>query len=399
MAERRHRGEGAIYQRHDHESCPPLVDGERDKHNCRGRWVGVVDLGKVKGKRVRKTVTGSTLREVQRKFKDLKKRTDSGVDSEDWTVARWMEHWLRTHVEGELRDTTAVTYRRNVERHVIPTLGHIRLDRLRPEQIEALYADMRDAGLSDNSRRQVHAVLRRALRIAEEQRRIEWNPAAKAKAPAVGKKTHGKFTLEEAKTLLYALDEPGVLASRWACALLEGLRQGEALGLRWEDVAWDQGEYGYLLIQRSIQRVPKKGILELPLKSEASYRGVPMVEAVRTLLERERRDEGYVWGDGDKPRDPRRDWGEWKALLKMAGVPDRPLHAARATTASLLMEAQVSEKVIAEIMGHAQVQTTRRHYLSGDNSMHSSAMGRLDELIDWKPRALSAQPSAGRGVE
>lgn len=389
MGDRRLRGEGAIYQRHDHESCPPLVDGERAEHNCRGRWVGVVDLGSIGGKRVRKTVTGKTLRDVQRKFKDLKRRTDAGVDSEDWTVAKWMEHWLRTHVEGELRATTVVTYRRNVERWIVPHLGKIRLDRLRPEQIEALYADMRDAGLSDSSRRQVHAILRRALRIAEEQRRIEWNPAAKAKAPSVGKKTHGKFTLDEAMKILQALDTPGVLASRWACALLEGLRQGEALGLRWEDIAWDSGEHGYLLIQRSIQRVPEKGILELPLKSESSYRGVPLVEPVRILLEREKRDEGYVWG-GDRPRDPRRDWGEWKDLLKAAKVPDRPLHAARATTASLLMEAGVSEKVIAEILGHSQVQVTRRHYLSGDNSMHSSAMGRLDELITWRPRALDA---------
>lgn len=389
MADRRHRGEGAIYQRHDHPSCPPLVDGERAKHSCRGRWVGVVDLGKVRGKRSRKTVTGSTLREVQRKFKELKKRTDSGVESSDWTVEKWMNHWLRTHVDGTLRDTTAATYRRNVDRWIIPHLGKIRLDKLRPEHIETLYADMRDAGLADGSRRQVHAVLRRALRIAEEQRRIEWNPAAKAKAPAVSTKRHGKFTLEEAVTILKALDSPEVRASRWACALLSGLRQGEALGLRWEDIAWEQGEYGYLLIQRSVQQVPKRGLQVMPLKSEASYRGVPLVEPVRVLLERERQDEGYVWGDGEKPRAPRRDWGEWKDLLKVAGVPDRPLHAARATTASLLMEAGVSEKVIAEIMGHSQVQTTRRHYLSGDNSMHSTAMGRLGEMIDWRPRELS----------
>lgn len=389
MAERRLRGEGAIYQRHDHPSCPPLVDDVRAPHNCRGRWVGVVDLGKVKGKRSRKTVTGSTLREVQKKFKELKKRTDSGVESSDWTVEKWMNHWLRTHVDGTLRDTTAATYRRNVERWVIPHLGKIRLDKLRPEHIETLYADMRDEGLSDGSRRQVHAVLRRALRIAEEQRRIEWNPAAKAKAPAVSTKRHGKFTLDEAVTILKALDDPEVRASRWACALLSGLRQGEALGLRWEDIAWDQGEFGYLLIQRSVQQVPKRGLQVMPLKSEASYRGVPLVEPVRVLLERERRDEGYVWGDGEKPRAPRRDWGEWKDLLKLAGVPDRPLHAARATTASLLMEAGVSEKVIAEIMGHSQVQTTRRHYLSGDNSMHSTAMGRLGEMIDWRPREIS----------
>lgn len=394
MGDRRLRGEGAIYQRHDHETCPPLVDGERAQHNCRGRWVGVVDLGRIGGKRVRKTVTGKTLRDVRAKFKALKASVDAGVDHENWTVEQWVQHWLRTHVDGVLRDTTAAMYRRNVDRWIIPHLGKHRLDKLRPEHIETLYATMREQGLSDSSRRQVHAILRRSLVIAEEQRRIVWNPAAKVQAPSVGKKTHGKLTLDEALTVLRTLDRPGVRASRWACALLAGLRQGEALGLRWEDVAWDQGDFGYLLVQRSVQQVPKKGLQVLPLKSESSYRGVPLVEPVRVLLERERQDSGYIWGEGEKPRAPKPDWVEWKALLKAAGVPDRPLHAARATTASLLMEAGVSEKVIAEIMGHSQVQVTRRHYLSGDNSMHSTAMGRLGSLIDWRPSELPAVPPA-----
>ena len=86
MGERRLRGEGAVYQRHDHESCPKEVDGERPKHNCRGHWVGVVDLGQIGGKRVRKTVTGHTLREVTAKFKALKKQLDAGVDPDNWTV-------------------------------------------------------------------------------------------------------------------------------------------------------------------------------------------------------------------------------------------------------------------------------------------------------------------------
>lgn len=394
MGERRLRGEGAIYQRHDHATCPPLVDGQRAPHNCRGRWVGVADLGQRNGRRVRKTVTGQTLREVRAKFKELKRTTAKGVDSESWTVEKWMNHWMRTHVDGTLRETTANTYRRNINRWIIPSLGKVKLERLRPEQVEELYADMRDAGLSDGSRRQVHAILRRALRIAEEQRKIDWNPAAKAKAPAVSKNTHGKFTLQEARTLLAALDHPEVRASRWACALLAGLRQGEALGLRWEDIAWDRGEFGYLLIQRSVQQVPGQGLKVLPLKSEASYRGVPLVRPVRLLLEQERQESGYVWGEGEKPRAPRRDWGDWKALIALAGVPDRPLHSARATCGSLLMEANVSDKIIAEILGHSQVQVTQRHYLSGDDSMHATAMGRLGDLIDWNPAQQLEPPQA-----
>lgn len=361
MVARRTRGDGSIYQR------------ESD-----GRWVGVVDMGRVGGKRVRKTVTAATLKELRPKFKKLQQTLEDGFPPDDMTVEQWMNHWLEHEVDRKLRATTAASYRRNVNRWIIPHLGRHKLARLRPDHIEALYAAMQDHGLADASRRQVHAILRRSLVIAERQRRIQFNPAMKVDPPPVGKGSHGKFTLAEAKAILRVLDRDDVSASRWACALLAGLRQGEALGLRWEDVDFVRG---VLVIQRSVQQVPKQGLKVLPLKSESSYRAVPMVNPVRAALFAERQAEGYVWG-GEKPTAPKADWTEWKRVLGLAGVPDRPLHAARATTASLLMEAGVSEKIIAEILGHSQVLITRKHYLHGDEKMHNDAMGALDALLE-----------------
>lgn len=372
MATRRTRGEGGMYQRGD------------------GTWVGVVDYGRVGGKRVRKSVTAPTLKELRPKFKRLKALKESGVMSDDATVKDWILLWLDQEVDDKLRPTTAAGYRRNMEKWVIPHLGHHRLDRLRPEHIKALYATMKAEGKSDATRRQVHAILRRALVVAEREQKIPFNPAAKVDAPPVGKGSHGKFTLEQALMILKVLDQEDVSASRWSCALLAGLRQGEALGLRWEDVDFDRN---VLVIQRSIQQVPKQGLQVLPLKSEKSYRAVPMVGPVRAALLAERQAEGYVWGKGDKPPSPRADWGEWKRILGIAKVPDRPLHAARATTASLLMEAGVSEKLIAEILGHSQVIITRKHYLHGDDRMHADAMARMDSLLAIKPSEPDASPS------
>lgn len=360
MGERRLRGEGSIYQR-----------------DSDGRWVGVVDLGWVAGRRVRKTVTAKTLKELRPKFKALKQSLEEGVLPDEATVEQWMNHWLNHEVDGKLRPITASGYRRYVNNWIIPYLGKRRLDRLRPDHIKALYAAMEEAGKADATRRQVHAILRRALVVAERERRIPWNPATKIDPPAVGKGSHGKFTLPEAKKILKAIDRPDVSTSRWACALLEGLRQGEALGLRWEDVDFDRG---VLVIQRAIQQVPGKGLQVVGLKSDTSYRAVPMVDPVRAALWAERQESGYVWG-GEKPTNPRADWGEWKRVLELAGVPHRPLHAARATTASLLMEAGVPEKIIAEILGHSQVIVTRKHYLHGDDRMYIDAMGRLSELV------------------
>lgn len=365
MGERRLRGEGSIYQR------------ESD-----GRWVGVVDLGWVAGKRVRRTVTAKTLKELRPKFKALKQQIEQGILPDDATVEQWMKHWLAEVVDKELRPSTAHTYRLYVEKWIIPHLGKRRLDRLRPDHIRALYAAMEADGKTDATRRQVHAILRRALVVAEREQRIPWNPAAKVTPPPVGKGSHGKFTLEESRKILAVLDRPDVSAARWACALLAGLRQGEALGLRWEKVDFGRG---VLVIDQAVQQVPKQGLQVVSLKSQSSYRAVPMVMPVREALWAVRQETGFVFGEGEKPPRPRDDWAEWKRVLKLAGVESRPLHAARATTGSLLMEAGVSDKLIAEILGHSQVLVTQKHYLHGDDSMHLAAMRSMEELIAGQP--------------
>lgn len=360
MGDRRTRGEGSIYQR------------ESD-----GRWIGVVDLGWVGGRRLRRTVSARTLRELRPKFNALKQQINQGVLPDAATLEQWMAHWMEHVASKKLRQSTMRTYQGYIDGWIVPHLGKRRLDRLRPDHVRALYAEMERQGKSDATRRQVHAILRRALVVAERDGRIASNPAAKVEPPPVGKGSHGKFTLLEARQILARLDDPGVSASRWACALLAGLRQGEALGLRWEQVDFANG---LLHIETAVQRIPKQGLQVVELKSKASRRAVPMLPPVAEALRAEPSREGFVWG-GDRPVDPRRDWQAWRDLLDRAEVPRRPLHAARATTASLLMEAGVPDKIIAEILGHSQVIITREKYLHGDSSMHRAAMESLNKML------------------
>lgn len=356
----RHSGEGSIYQRSSDD-----------------RWVGVVDLGWVGGKRVRRTVTANTLKQLRPKFKALQAKVESGTDPNNTTVESWMNSWLNRTVDGKLRPSTAATYRRYVNKWIIPYLGKRRLDKLRPEHIEAMYDAMEEAGRTDATRRQVHAILHRGLKMAVRRNLLQFNPAERVEPPPVGQGSHGKFELTEAKTILRSLaDDP--MRSRWVCALLAGLRQGEALGLQWSDVDFDRN---VIVIQRALQQVPGEGLQLVRPKSAASYRAVPMVMPVREVLLADAKPDGFVWG-GEKPTAPRADWGEWTAMLNRAGVEHRPLHAARATTGSLLMDAGVSEKIISEILGHSQVQTTQKHYLHGDDTMHRAAMDALERLLE-----------------
>lgn len=362
MARRRLRDEGSIYQRASD-----------------GRWVGVVDLGIVNGKRVRKTVTAKTKRELTPKFAALKESLGAGVDDDQLSVARWMSKWLDEVASQRNRPSTLRTYRLYVDKWVVPHMGSLRLARLRPDHIRAMLRAMELDGKSDATRRQVLAIVRRALKVAVQDQLIPRNPADAVDSPSVGQGSHGKFTLEEAKRLLAACElGDGRVISRWVCALLAGLRQGEALGLRWEDVDLERR---VIRIRHAAQQVPGKGVQIVPLKSAASFRAVPMVAPVWAALSAEPSREGYVWG-GEKLKAPRRDWQEWKDFLaSVEGVPDRPLHAARATCGSLLLDAGVPEKMISEILGHAQVMVTQKHYLHGDDAMHRAAMDRFEQYL------------------
>lgn len=367
---RRGRGDGTVYQRAD------------------GYWCGQIDLGHMTGKdgkrrRKRKTVTAKTRKAVLDKLKKAQREVDAGVLSDDATVEEWLTYWLDSVAAKKVRERTLQGYRGYVRTWLVPHLGHHRLNKLRPDHIRALYAAMEAAGKEDATRRQAHAILRRALVVAERDGRIMRNPAAQVDPPPVGKNHHVPLTLAQARQVLAALDgDP--LAARWACALLQGMRQGECLGLRWANVDIDGRR---IHVREELVRITGQGLKVTPPKSDTSIRSIPMLEPVAFLLDALPREGEYVFYG--RPTDPRKDWGLWKALLVKAGVCDASmaegempaLHAARGTTASLLHEAGVPDKIIAEILGHSSVQITRQAYIHGNEESHRRAMAALEAFV------------------
>lgn len=359
---RRQRGDGGLYQRKD------------------GLWVGVVDLpAGPDGSRRRRTVSSRSYGEAVRRLRTLRREVEEHGDvlASALTVGQWLTYWLDEIAPGRVRPSTLYGYRGYVERYLAPQLGHLRLARLTAAHVRGMLRSM-DA-LSPATRRQAFAVLSRALTVAVREQKLRVNPCTLMDAPPSGKVHRLPFTLAQARAVIASLDverDPAA-AARWLCALLQGLRQGEALGLRWEDVDLDART---ITVRAAIQRRVGVGLVLVPPKSARSMRTIPMLEPVRLALSRMPSREGYVWG-GERPRDPRADWQAWRDMLERAGAPHRPLHAARTTTGSLLDAAGVSPKVISEILGHAQVSTTQEVYIHGDAGRHLEAMGALDRLL------------------
>ena len=357
----RSKGDGAIFERAD------------------GKWVGSVDVGWVDGKRKRRSVIGKTRAEVVTRLGKLRRQIEAGVLPSSVTVEKWMAHWLDDICAVKLRPRTVYGYRGYVERWITPTIGKLQLQKLQPEQVRAVYAKMRKAGQSDASVRQVHAILRRSLVVAEREGRILRNPAAVVEVSSKRGKPHRALSAVEATRVIEAASSPR-LKARLVCALVLGLRQGEALGLRWSDVMLDtEQERGWLHVRESLSVVPGVGARMTDTKTDASRRTVPLPPGVVEVLAAWRREASSPWvfpaRDGGMPHNPRADWATWRAALVAAGVAPAPLHGARGTAASMLLAMGVPERMIADILGHASARVTQEHYLHSDEEQRLAALG------------------------
>lgn len=378
MAQRRSKGEGSIVQRHDHPSCPPVTDGERPEHRCQGRWVATVDLGWSSGKRRRKVMYAPTKRAAQIKLATaLRERDTSTLVVASPSVEAWLRYWLDVIcAERGLKTNTMKSHRSKAETYLIPQLGRHRVDRLAPEHVRGLYAHMRDQGLSEATLRQTHAILHRALKVAVREGKAARNVADLIDPPKTDRNHRMGLTVDQARAVLAGSD------LRWWVALYMGLRQGEALALRWSDVDL---EAGVLYVSRSLVRKPGAGLVFDKPKSATSVRVVPIPPAVLARFKLARMDagsdDGLVFNRNGAPIDPRADWQAWTDLLATKDVPHVALHAARNTTASLLEAAGVADRMVMQILGQSTVQVTHG-YQHADVERLRAAMLALESYVE-----------------
>lgn len=223
-------------------------------------------------------------------------------DSKDQTVGSFLERWLEDVIRPNKTNRTYSTHKQQVCSHIIPALGRIKLDSLRKVHIDWLYADLlRDnpegSGLAPSSVRRVHAVLHAALEEAVRGDLILRNPAAHANKPKVRQEEIEPFDAQQAQAFLEAA-RGDRFETLYVLCIMAGLRQGEALGLKWTDIDLDAGR---LRVNRQLQRIrrngEKSGKLEFSEPKNASRRtvGLPQrsVEALKIHRKHQLEDTGY----------------------------------------------------------------------------------------------------------
>src|SRR5215470_4406653 len=222
-----------------------------------GWWHGWVTIGsKDDGSPDRRHRKARTEAAVTRKVRDLERTRDSGHlpgAGRSFTVGQWMEAWLTTIAPRRVRRSTLeTTYAPKVRNRIIPGLGKHRLDRLTPEHIERFYTRLEAEGLAPATVLQIHRILSRALKVAMQRGYVTRNVATLVDAPSASHDEIEPLTLDEALRII-RLAATQRNSTRWSVALALGLRQGEALGLRWQHVDLDAGT---LTVRWQLQRLP-----------------------------------------------------------------------------------------------------------------------------------------------
>lgn len=381
MAERRRlRGEGSIYQRGD------------------GLWVGLLNLGRIDGVRKRRAVYGKTETEVAKKLRAARKEWDRAraTGNARLTVADWLTAWCdRLEADNSVAPLTLDNYRHKLGK-VGQLLDRKRLDRLEAEHVREVYRVL-GAEHALAYVVQVHRILAHAVKDAYLEGVVDRNVMERVKTPKVGRppvKTR-PMTPPEFLAMLPVIGGTR-LESRWLLQNTLGLRQGEVLGLGWEDVDLDTGS---ITIRRALQR-QRTGLTFVKPKSEASGETLPLPpllwESMRTRyavwLGEDHPDlsryggehpHALVWGnDKGLPRDNSRDLKDWHAILEEAGVPKMGTHSGRHGLATLLASNHESVKMAQRLLRHADPALTLRTYTHTDDTQERRAITAAEQA--WR---------------
>ena len=343
-----------------------------------GMWIGRVDVGWTpQGTRRRLTVSSKKKAEAARKLRDLQRRINEGQvaavgTGTRVTVKAWSETWLPLHA-AKVRPTTYATDAGAIRKWIIPTIGHRRLADLTPADLRGLRAAITGAGRSTTTALHAHKILIKLLRDAI----VEGHsvPQRVMEAPKPGKAANDRAALPT-NQLLAILNVVGTRddAARWLAAILNGVRQGEALGLRWQDLDLDTG---VMTVRWQLQRLPDDHARpdewdevhltgHFYLTPTKTSKGVRVIPLVPWLVQRLRVEQaawagnpwGLVWTTEGLPIRDEDDRATWRAIQAEAGAAHpsgRPwhVHECRHAAASLLKRAGTSDQVIAAILGQA----------------------------------------------
>jgi integrase len=343
----------------------------------------------------RKVIYGRKYKEVEKKLAEARGDAARGIvyDDENQTVGKYITRWLSDSAKHAVKATSFRAYESRIRNHIVPALGKVKLSRLTPAHLQALYAAKLREGMKPASVRQIHAILHKALEQAVRFNLIPTNPASKVDPPKVRQEEITPLSAEQASKLLdVTRNERDRFEALYMLALTTGLRIGELLGLKWSDLDLDARR---VRVSRQLQR-SQDGLIFTDPKA-ASRRTVDLPASTVEALKRHRKrqveetlkaggayqDNDLVFaGDLGGPIGPEKvTQRAFKPLLKRAGLPEMRFHDLRHTFATLLLARGVHPTYVQRALGHASVKMTLDRYSHWMPSMGRATAEAIDAAL------------------
>lgn len=351
----------------------------------------------ITGKRRQKLITAPTKREVEALAHQWEHARATGVfgeaDAQKLSVAAYLQRWL-DFMKPSVRPSTHSRYSDLLTKHVLPFIGRKQLAKLNTLDLQTLYADRMMTGMSTTTVRLLHGIINKALKQAVRWSILTRNVAEAVDLPRRATVEYVTWTPSQVSAFL-AVAEADDLAALWRLALLTGLRRGEILGLRWEDIDLKRK---VLSVQRTLSRGGPSGALAFgEPKSAHGRRLVALPQSLVSALQRHRTQQlearlavGTLYNDQSLvfantlggPLHPNSVVARFEALTKAASLPRIRFHDMRHTSATLMLSNGEHPKIVQERLGHADVSMTLNRYSHVTMDMQRDAADRLDELLD-----------------
>jgi integrase len=343
-------------------------------------------------------VRGRTSADAREKLDELRSRLRTGglEPAGTGTVAEYLSRWLERERQ-RIRPSTWRQREQYVRNYIVPSIGRRALTRLVPADVENMTAGMVTAGRSARTASHARVILRRALGDAMRDGLVHRNVAALARPPRVTPRTiePGRDYLDAvALRRLLAVAAEYRVGGLVTLAATTGLRQGELLGLSWEDVDWQAGT---LTVRRALARAWDGGVELAPPKTQRSRRTVHLAALAIEALRREQREQyaareavGTTWQDRDgliftdaigRPLYRTAVHRAFHALLTAAGLPSIPFHGLRHSTATALLGAGVPLRVVSDVLGHSGITITADYYAHVERDLRREAADAMDRAL------------------